>query len=123
MNETRPVASTTFPAALNNVVCGFLVFATHWHVPIYIGEAHANLFGTGLAIIMVALATLIAHGQVPRNYWSALNVLLGIWLIVSTGLFVLPPGIGWTQGCLGVLTIAIALTSLGNERNVVVRRD
>jgi uncharacterized membrane protein len=122
MNETRQASSISFPTALNNIVCGFLVFATHWQVPIYTGPARENFFATGLAIIMVALATLIAHGQVQRNYWSALNVALGVWLIVSTGLFQLPAGIGWAQGCLGILTVVIALTSLGNERNVVVRR-
>ncbi|HTW83464.1 MAG TPA: hypothetical protein VMD91_05270 [Candidatus Sulfotelmatobacter sp.] len=116
-----PEASSPRPnrAALNNIVCGLLVFASHWTATPATAPRE-NLFWCGIAIVGVALATLIAHGQVPHNYWSALNVGLGIWVIVSASIFVPPAGIGWAQTCLGILTTTLALTSLANERGARV---
>lgn len=127
-NETKVVGGVRtfeFPnlAPLANVVCGLLVFACHWLAPLALGGGNQNLFLSGLAIIIVAIASLVAHGQVSRNYWSALNVPLGIWLVLSANLFPLPSGIGWTQTCLGILAGTIAVTSLANERRAVKRRS
>jgi hypothetical protein len=108
---------------LANVVCGSLVFASHWLVPLASGGGNQNLFGSGLAIIVVSIASLVAHGQVARNYWSALNVPIGIWLVVSANIFPLPVGIGWTQTCVGILAGTIALTSLANERRAAKIRS
>jgi uncharacterized membrane protein SirB2 len=103
-------------APWNNVVCGFLVFASRWFVHPVTESSDWNLFWTGLVIILIALTTMIAHGNIARNYWSSLNVLAGIWLLISTR--VIPPtgAMTWAQICLGVLAITIALTSLANER-------
>jgi hypothetical protein len=108
---------------LANVVCGSLVFASHWLVPLASGGGNQNLFASGLAIIVVSIASLVAHGQVARNYWSALNVPIGIWLVVSANILPLPVGIGWTQTCMGILAGPIALTSLANERRAAKIRS
>jgi len=114
--DESPTLEFLNPVPMANVACGSLVFASHWLVPLASGGGNQNLFASGLAIIVVAIASMVAHGQVARNYWSALNIPIGIWLVVSANVFPLPPGIGWTQMCLGILAGAVALTSLANER-------
>ncbi len=102
-------------APWNNVVCGALIFGSRWVIAPTSSGSDWNLFWSGLAIMCIALATLIAHGNVSKNYWSVLNVVAGGWLIVSTSLIPGPPHLMWAQTCLGVLTATIALTSLANE--------
>ena len=102
-------------APWNNVVCGALIFGSRWVIAPTSTGSDWNLFWSGLAIMVIAFCTLIAHGNVSRNYWSAANVLAGLWLIVSTSLIPGPPHMMYAQTCLGVLTVTIALTSLANE--------
>ena len=115
--------SLAFPdhAPLNNIVCGVLVFSSHWLTPVAAGGANSNLFACGIAIVAIAMASLVAHGQVARNYWSGLNVVVGLWLVFSATVFPLPAGMWWAQMCLGVLTMTIALTSVVNECSTTSR--
>ena len=102
-------------APWNNVVCGALIFASRWVITPNSTGSDWNLFWSGFAIMFIAFCTLIAHGNVSKNYWSAANVLAGVWLILSTSLIPGPPHMMYAQTCLGVLTVTIALTSLANE--------
>ncbi len=106
-------------APWNNVVCAVLVYFSRDAVRPIAGTTDWNLFLTSIGIGLVAFISMIAHGNVSRNYWSGVNVLAGIWLIVSTHVFPTAPEMSWAQVCLGILTIAIALTSLANERRSV----
>jgi phosphatidylserine synthase len=120
--DTANIASRLNPMELhnrapwNNVVCGLLVFSSRWFVSPIAESSDWNLFWTGIAIVIIALTAMIAHGNIARNYWSSLNVLAGLWLIVSTRVILPPEAMTWAQICLGVLAITIALTSLANER-------
>ncbi len=105
-------------APWNNVVCAILVGLSRDVVPPAAPSTDWNLFLTSIAIGLIAFITMIAHGNVARNYWSGFNVLTGIWLIVSTQVFPTAAGMLWAQVCLGILTTTIALTSLANERPV-----
>lgn len=102
-------------APWNNIVCGALTFGSRWVIVSTSTGSDWNLFWSGLAIMFIAFSTLIAHGNISRNYWSAANVLAGLWLIASTALIPGPPHMMYAQTCLGVLTVTIALTSLANE--------
>jgi hypothetical protein len=121
--EALPVRSSNVHELHNrapcaNIVCGLLVFASYHLVPPDLFGVNWNLFLTGISIVIIALASLIAHGNVARNYWSGANVVAGLWLLSSTKLMPSVPAVTWTQVCLGTLAIAIALTSLANEELV-----
>lgn len=100
---------------LSNIVCGVLVVASAYLVPPPLFGENWNLFLTGMAIIIVAMASLVAHGNVARNYWSAANVAAGLWLVISARAMPNVPDVTWAQTCLGIIVTAIALTSLANE--------
>jgi hypothetical protein len=57
-----------------------------------------------------------AHGNLRRNVWSAVNIVGGIWLIVSVSMIPNAPAMSWPQIILGIIIITTALTSLSNER-------
>ena len=99
-----------------NVVVGVLVFVSRWVIHPTTFAADWNLFLTGGAIIVAAMIAAGAHGNVTRNYWSAVNVAAGLWLIVSLAVVPNTNTMNWPQICLGVIAITTALTSLSNER-------
>jgi hypothetical protein len=103
-------------APWNNVVCAILVYFSQSAAGPMAESTNWNLFITSVAIGLVAFISMVAHGNVARNYYSGVNVLAGIWLVVSTRVFPTAPEMLWAQVCLGILTMTIALTSLANER-------
>lgn len=99
-----------------NVVLGLLVFVLRYWSPRGTFDVRWNLFATGLVIMFAALATTIAHdGNSSRNYWSAINIVAGVWLIVSVKLIPSVLQVTVSQTVLGALVIAIALISLAIE--------
>lgn len=94
-----------------NALCGFLVFLLRYLSPRPTFDVHWNLFLTGLVIMFAAVAAEIAHGNASRNYWSAINAVAGVWLIVSTqtipSIFLVTLG----QDSLGVLVIILAIAT------------
>jgi hypothetical protein len=99
-----------------NVVLGLLVFALRYRSPRGTFDVHWNLFFTGIVIMFAALAAVIAHdGHSARNYWSAINVVAGVWLLVSVKLIPSIPVVTIAQTSLGALIIAVALVSLAIE--------
>jgi hypothetical protein len=98
-----------------NVLCGLAVFTLRYGAPRNTFDVHWNLFLTGIVIMFAALATTIAHGQAPRNYWSAINIVAGGWLLVSAKTIPSIPIVSTAQVALGVATILLALVSLGTE--------
>jgi hypothetical protein len=95
-----------------NVVCGLMVFALRYAAPRGTFTLHWNLFLTGIVIMFAALATAISHGNSSRNYWSAINVAAGVWLLVSAHTIPSVPRVTVPQETLGVLIIVIAIVSL-----------
>ncbi len=97
-----------------NVVFGLLVFTLRYDSPRGTFSVHWNLFLTGIAIMFVALAATIAHGS-SKNYWSALNIVAGVWLLVSVHVIPEVARVELLQNVLGALVIAVALVSLLTE--------
>lgn len=98
-----------------NVVLGFLVFVTRYLPPHGPHAMHWNLFLTGLAIMFSALAATIAHDDAAHNYWSAINVAAGIWLVASRELFPTSTQIADIQTVLGVAIVVVAAVALAVE--------
>jgi len=96
-----------------NVVLGLCVFVLRYGSPRFTFAVHWNLFSTGLVIMLAALATTVAHDEdSSKNYWSAINVAAGVWLLVSVKTIPSVPLVTAAQICLGALIILVALTSL-----------
>jgi hypothetical protein len=95
-----------------NVVCGLLVFILRYGAPRGTFSVHWNLFLTGIVIMFAALAATIAHGNSTQNYWSAINVAAGTWLLVSAQTIPSIPPVTLAQEGLGALVILVALASL-----------
>jgi hypothetical protein len=105
-----------------NVVCGLAVFSLRYAAPHHTFSVHWNLFVTGIVVMFAALASTISHGYSSHNYWSAINIAAGIWLIISAQLIPSTPFVTVAQEGLGALIIAVAIISLvmevGSTRNV-----
>jgi hypothetical protein len=108
---TEPFAA----AAFGTLVCGVLVFGAHWFTPWLAGGGRTNLFGAGIAIVAVAMASLIARPGVRTNPWPALNVVLGAWLVFSAGWFPLQPDVALAQIVLGSATALLAAVAVAAQ--------
>lgn len=95
-----------------NVMTGLLVFGSRWVIRPTSFAGEWNLFWTGIAIVAVAMIAAGAHGNIVRNYWSAINVIAGLWLIISVAVIPNDAALTWAQICLGIITVTTALTSL-----------
>jgi hypothetical protein len=103
-------------APWGNVILGLMVFALRYAAPRGTFSVHWNLFVTGVVIMFAALATTIAHdGDSPSNYWSVINLVAGLWLLISVKIFPSIPRVTDSQIALGALVIAVAVVSLGIE--------
>jgi hypothetical protein len=99
-----------------NVILGLLVFILRYASPRGTFDVHWNLFLTGVVIMFAALASTIAHDGDPSNFYgSVINIVAGVWLLVS--LKVVPSVLRVTiaQTVLGALVIAVAAISLTIE--------
>jgi multisubunit Na+/H+ antiporter MnhC subunit len=103
-------------AAWTNVVLGLLVFTLRYGSPRPTFDVHWNLFLTGIVIMFAALATTIAHDEKSsKNYWSTIDIVAGVWLLVSAQTIRSIPAVTLAQEALGALVIAVALASLATE--------
>jgi hypothetical protein len=96
-----------------NVVLGLLVFVLRYDSPRGTFGVHWNLFLTGLVIMFAAFASTIAHdGDASKNYWSAIDLAAGAWLLLSVKIVPSVPRVTIAQEILGALVIVVALISL-----------
>jgi hypothetical protein len=103
-------------APWGNVILGLMVFALRYAAPRGTFSVHWNLFVTGVVIMFAALATTIAHdGDSPSNYWSVINLVAGVWLLISTIVIPSVARVTIAQVTLGALVIAVAAVSLAVE--------
>lgn len=129
-SENSPSPSTDDPdvrgfhnyAPWVNVVFGLLVFALRYLSPRGTFAVHWNLFLTGIVIMFAALATTISHGNTETNYWSLINVVGGLWLLISSKTIPSVARVTFAQDALGVLIIAVAIVSviveMGAQRKI-----
>ncbi len=103
-------------APWGNVILGLMVFALRYAAPRGTFAVHWNLFLTGIVIMFAALASTIAHeGDSSNNYWSTINLVAGVWLLISAKVFPSILRVTLSQVTLGGLVIAVAVISLAVE--------
>ena len=103
-------------APWGNVILGLMVFALRYASPRGTFSVHWNLFITGVVIMFAALASTIAHdGDSSNNYWSGINLVAGVWLLISAKIIPSIVQVTVAQITLGALVIAVAVVSLAIE--------
>ncbi len=73
---------------------------------------------TGIIICIVALLAFFSSRSRSGIYVAIINVLAGIWLLISTS-FTLSPAMVWDNVILGVLAIVTACVSMGVHKQVM----
>jgi hypothetical protein len=110
------IRSTERLPAWASVVIGLCVFALRYASPRPSFDVHRNLFFTGLLIMFVAFAAVIANeGDASWNYWSGINVAVGAWLIASATLIPAISAVAIAQTILGAVLALVALVALAIE--------
>ena len=72
---------------------------------------------TGIIIGVVAIIELAVYPRSTHmNYWPVINILAGIWLLVSTSLAAGDLAMVWSNVVLGITAIVTAIVGLGYER-------
>ncbi|HTZ55645.1 MAG TPA: SPW repeat protein [Candidatus Acidoferrum sp.] len=72
---------------------------------------------TGAVIVIAAVIELSVYPSSSNmNYWPVINVIAGIWLVISTSLAIGDVGMIWSNIVLGIMAIATAIVALGYER-------
>lgn len=88
----------------------------------FIGAGASNAFRTsnvitGIIIVIVALVAFFAS-QTPSGINIAIiNILAGIWLVISTSL-TLQPMLVWENVVLGVIAVLIAIISMAGHKQL-----
>ncbi len=76
-----------------------------------------SLVITGIVIGIVAIIELAMDAQNHRvAYWPVINILAGIWLLVSTSMAAGSVAVIWNDVVLGVAAIITAIVALSYDR-------
>jgi hypothetical protein len=112
MNEPK-AAEQTNRIPLVNLVVGILTFISPSVLHPVSAWSNWDITITGIVIAIVAIVATSVHRS--RNYWPAINVLLGIWLLISIVFVSDQPAIVWSNVVLGVTAIVTGLVSQNYE--------
>ena len=100
-----------------NVAVGVLTIISPFVAVPDSSGARWDMVVTGLLIGIFAIVELSTYGRSARmTYWPVVNIVLGIWLFISTGIVAMNQTLVWSTIVLGVLTIVTALVALSYER-------
>jgi hypothetical protein len=99
--------------AWGTVIVGLCVFLVRYASPRPSFEVHRNLFFTGLVIMAVAFAAVIANeGEADWNYWSLINVAAGVWLVASATFIPAISVVSTAQTILGAVLVIFSLAAV-----------
>lgn len=99
-----------------NLAVGILTIISPYALAITSGAVFTSTWIVGVIMVIVAIVEMVAYAQShAMNYWPAINLLAGIWLLISTS-FGGSAGMVWSDIVLGVVAIITAAVSLSYER-------
>jgi|SRR5579875_2946852 hypothetical protein len=100
-----------------NVAVGVLAIISPFVNGVMSVGARWDIVITGLVIAIFALVELSVSSKPQHGrYWPVVNLLAGIWLIISTAFVRDNTGMMWSNVALGILAVVTALTALSYER-------
>ncbi|MEO6912671.1 MAG: SPW repeat protein [Candidatus Baltobacteraceae bacterium] len=99
-----------------NVAVGILAIISPYLFTGTSSGARWDMTITGIVIAVVAIIAMSVQDKVGHNYWPVINVLAGIWLIISTTFVQGETAMVWSNVVLGVVAIVTSVVSLSYER-------
>lgn len=115
MSEYSPSRLPRAVASLANVALGIATIITPFMAKGV--ESHGLLVSdviTGIVVLLVGLISYGASRHINGTGISGINILAGIWLIISVG-FATTELLKWDNVMLGVLCIVNALATMGEH--------
>jgi len=100
-----------------NIAIGILTIVSTYALGMAtVGSVVTSNWIAGAVIVIVALIELAVY---PRgrgmHYWPIINILAGIWLLISTSLAQAAPAMIWSDIVLGVVAIVTSCVALSYE--------
>jgi hypothetical protein len=100
-----------------NLAVGILTIISPYALGATGGGIYTSCWIAGVVIAIVALIDLgVSASSRGMSYWPVINILAGIWLLVSTSFAGSIAGMSWSDIVLGIAAIITAAVSLGYER-------
>jgi hypothetical protein len=100
-----------------NLAIGILTIISPYALGATSGGVFTSCWIAGIVIAIVALIDLgVSARSNGMSYWPVINLLAGIWLLISTSLALTTPGMSWSDIVLGIAAIITAIVSLSYER-------
>lgn len=101
-----------------NICVGILTIISPFVVTPTSTAARWDMVITGIVIGIVAIIEMAVYSRASRaSYWPIVNICAGIWLFISTSLFVADNiGMVWSNIVLGISAIVVALIALSYEQ-------
>ena len=90
-----------------NIVLGIWVIVSPFVLASHSSKAIWNNVITGALVCILA----IIRWSIHQRGWSWLNLILGIWLVISPFVFFLSGAAMWNNVILGIIVAALALTN------------
>src|SRR5581483_9653354 len=91
-----------------NLAVGILTIISPWVLRSGSTFAQWDMTITGIVLGIVAIISMSVHA---KHYWPVVNILAGIWLLVSITFLGNMMGMVWSNVVLGVLAIVTGLIS------------
>ncbi|HVA37815.1 MAG TPA: SPW repeat protein [Candidatus Dormibacteraeota bacterium] len=101
-----------------NLALGILVLLSPWVLATAATGAAWNVTITGVVIGVVALIELSMQAKGAANWWPVINILAGIWLLISTAFVRGDPAMIWSNVVMGILAIVTSIVSQVYEREL-----
>jgi hypothetical protein len=100
-----------------NVAVGILTIISPFALGSASMAARWDLVVTGIIIGIVAIIELSIYARTTHmSYWPVINILAGIWLLISTTYAQGDVGLLWSNVVLGILAIVSAAIALSYEK-------
>ena len=101
-----------------NLVLGILVLLSPWVLGNVSSGAAWDMTVTGIVIGIVALVELSMQARGAANWWPIINIVAGIWLLISTSFVRGDAAMIWSNVVLGILAVVTAIVSQVYEREL-----
>ncbi len=99
-----------------NVAIGILTIISSYALGVTSAAVLTSAWIAGAVIVIVALIELTVYAKShSMHYWPVINILAGIWLLISTSLAQPSMGVVWSDIVLGVAAIVTSAVALSYE--------
>ena len=99
-----------------NIAIGILTIVSTYALGVMSGAVMTSNWIAGAVIVIVAFIELASYARgKSMHYWPVVNVLAGIWLLISTSLAGPSQAMVWSDVVLGIAAIVTSAVALSYE--------